>query len=386
MWPVILSIIGVLWCLSPIFLFSKWMDARKSLKKLKNVENEKMKVTSELTAELKRSAELAKALNNVSKKLLSESLKLIIAKLTPNNYTSSKAKVTKLVEFLNKNQCTINAQMADSIYADIKKSYEDTVKKSLEKEEQARIKARIKEEMKLEKEIQQELKRLEKEEETIQKALAKALKTAKDEHSSEVEMLKQKLEEAQEKAQRAKSQAQLTRSGYVYVISNIGSFGENVYKVGMTRRLEPLDRVKELGDASVPFSFDVHMMISCSDAPKLENILHKELNSRRVNKVNLRKEFFNVDLATITNLVEKNHGKVEYKAEADAFEFRESQLMNDEDFKYVTSQVSVIDDEPADNGVDLLCPLCDNELMKTTLIAGDNTCPHCQEVFNVEGV
>ncbi|EMQ2878631.1 GIY-YIG nuclease family protein, partial [Vibrio navarrensis] len=90
------------------------------------------------------------------------------------------------------------------------------------------------------------------------------------------------------------SMAQLTRSGYVYVISNKGSFGENMYKIGMTRRLEPMDRVKELGDASVPFFFDVHALIPSDDAPALENKLHSKFASRRVNKVNHRREFFNL--------------------------------------------------------------------------------------------
>ena len=86
-----------------------------------------------------------------------------------------------------------------------------------------------------------------------------------------------KLAEAQASSERAKSMAQLTKAGHVYILSNIGSFGEGIFKVGMTRRLEPQDRVKELGDASVPFPFDVHAMISCENAPGLENALHKEL-------------------------------------------------------------------------------------------------------------
>lgn len=124
------------------------------------------------------------------------------------------------------------------------------------------------------------------------------------------------------------------------MISNIGSFGENVYKVGMTRRLEPMDRVVELGDASVPFPFDVHMMISCDDAPTLENQLHRALNDARVNKINLRKEFFRVDLETIHRLVEENHGEVEYVAEPEALQYRETLEMTDDDFAYVSSHAS----------------------------------------------
>src|SRR5690606_27789669 len=104
--------------------------------------------------------------------------------------------------------------------------------------------------------------------------------------SGRIAELEAALAEAHAKAERALSMAQQTRRGHVYVISNEGSFGRHVYKIGMTRRLEPMDRVRELGDASVPFPFDVHAMIFCDDAPALENALHKRLHERRRNLVN----------------------------------------------------------------------------------------------------
>ena len=127
---------------------------------------------------------------------------------------------------------------------------------------------------------------------------------------------------------RAESMAQKTRSGYVYIISNIGSFGEDVYKIGMTRRLEPMDRVKELGDASVPFSFDVHAMIYSEDAPALEKELHNKFNEKRINKVNLRKEFFNVKLSEIEEAVKNKIGtSIKFTKLAEAVEYRQSKLM-----------------------------------------------------------
>ena len=137
----------------------------------------------------------------------------------------------------------------------------------------------------------------------------------------------------------------MTRSGHVYVLSNIGSFGEGVLKVGMTRRLEPMDRVKELGDASVPFPFDVHMMISCDDAPTLENALHRELHKQRVNKVNFRKEFFHTDIESVRKMVEANHGKVDYVADAEALQYREGADMTDEDYEFVEQTVESLMDE-----------------------------------------
>ena len=124
--------------------------------------------------------------------------------------------------------------------------------------------------------------------------------------------------------------AQQTKRGNVYVISNVGSFGENVYKVGMTRRLDPMDRVKELGDASVPFPFDVHAVIESDDAPALETKLHRALALMQVNKVNPRKEFFRVQLADIRTLVERAGLKANWTIEAAATEYRETMKIEED--------------------------------------------------------
>lgn len=140
----------------------------------------------------------------------------------------------------------------------------------------------------------------------------------------QLDELQKKYEEAEAKNQRAISMAQQTRAGHVYVISNIGSFGEDVFKIGMTRRLEPMDRVKELGDASVPFSFDVHAMIYSEDAPTLENALHRKFKQAQLNKINQRKEFFSVSLSDIKSLLDDMHIETHWTLKADAYEYRES--------------------------------------------------------------
>lgn len=118
---------------------------------------------------------------------------------------------------------------------------------------------------------------------------------------------------------------QNTRAGYVYVISNIGSFGENIFKIGVTRRFDPTERVDELGDASVPFRFDIHAMIFSDDAPALENALHKAFENRRLNMINRRREFFRVSLEEIEEIVKSNFNKpVEIMKIAEAPEYRES--------------------------------------------------------------
>jgi len=123
------------------------------------------------------------------------------------------------------------------------------------------------------------------------------------------------LAEAEANRQHAISRAQMTRSGHVYVISNVGSFGEHVYKIGMTRRIEPLDRVRELSDASVPFPFNVHALIFTDDAPSLEYTLHKRFNFRRVNFENIKKEFFRVTIEEIRDELHKIHQEIGIEAE-----------------------------------------------------------------------
>lgn len=204
--------------------------------------------------------------------------------------------------------------------------------RKIEKEEQAEIKAQIREEERAIREMEKARKEAEKEEKMLQKALEKAraeLGQASEEQKAEFEAqlaeLEHKLQEAEEKGQRALSMAQQTRRGHVYVISNVGSFGEEVFKIGMTRRLEPMDRVKELGDASVPFSFDVHAMIYSDDAPSLEKELHKKFNGQSVNKINPRKEFFKTTIADVKQAVEQQGlTEVHWTLKAEAAEFRES--------------------------------------------------------------
>lgn len=133
--------------------------------------------------------------------------------------------------------------------------------------------------------------------------VAAASEAQRAEFEAKLASLQEQLRQAEEKNQRALSMVQQTRTGHVYVISNIGSFGGDMFKIGMTRRLEPTDRVRELGDASVPFEFDVHAIFS-EDAPTLEKQLHRNFLRQQVNKVNPRKEFFRLAIADIKQELE----------------------------------------------------------------------------------
>ena len=198
-------------------------------------------------------------------------------------------------------------------------------------------KKQLREEEKAMRELKREKEQAEKDElkakaalEKNQSALAKA-KTAKQiqKLNEQIEELKVALQRAIERKERAISMAQQTRCGYVYVISNIGSFGEGVYKIGMTRRVDPMQRVRELGDASVPFPFDVHAMIYTEDAPSLETHLHKTFDLHKVNAVNWRKEYFKVPLSDIRNEVEKFGIQCEWMETPEAVQYRDSEWIRE---------------------------------------------------------
>lgn len=203
--------------------------------------------------------------------------------------------------------------------------------KAREREEQREIREMIREEERARKEYERVMKEAEKESFALQKAYERArqeFESASDDqkqkYDEKLKELTEKLQVAEERSQRAISMAQQTRAGHVYIISNIGSFGENVLKLGMTRRLEPLDRIRELGDASVPFTFDVHAMIYSDDAPTLERKLHHYFNHQRVNKVNYKKEFFRVALNEVKEFLESENISAKFTLKAEALQYRES--------------------------------------------------------------
>lgn len=259
----------------------------------------------------------------------------LIAKVKWNNVNQMKERMRKSFETINKlgESQTVSIQEGyyDLKYKELILEHEYQQKKQAEKEELRKIQEELREEEKVRREIEQAQKEAEKDETNYQKALDKARKEVEissgEKHEKLLEQIKKlelELKEAQEKKERALSMAQQTKRGHVYVISNIGSFGEHVYKIGMTRRLEPLDRIKELGDASVPFSFDVHALIFSEDAPALENELHKVFEKKSVNLVNFRKEFFKVTLDDIERVIKENGINAELIHIPEAEEYRET--------------------------------------------------------------
>ena len=189
------------------------------------------------------------------------------------------------------------------------------------------------------KELKEQRKNIDKERKHYEQALSNInhqISTASDDNIEDLNQKKeeiiQSLSEIDTKIKDIDYREANQKAGYVYVISNIGSFGEGIYKIGMTRRLNPQDRVDELGDASVPFKFDVHAMIFSEDAPALEAALHRAFEDRKLNLVNQRREFFRVSLDEIKDVVKNNFDKtVEFVDVPDADQYRISLKLREEE-------------------------------------------------------
>ena len=260
-----------------------------------------------------------------------------IANVKWNNFRVMKTRIEKAFEALNKlgtvMQISLSYSYRDVRLKELQLVFEAAEKKQQEREEQRRLRAEQREEEKAQRELMREKEEAEKDEAKYEKELErakgemdKALDAERDAMMARIQELEADLAEAHERKERAISQAQLTKAGYVYVISNVGTLGEDVLKIGLTRRLDPKERVHELGDASVPFPFDIHTMIYSENAPELEKKLHSHFWERRLNWANDRKEFFRVGLDEVGALLDELDIETNLAAVPEAREFRETQV------------------------------------------------------------
>lgn len=285
--------------------------------------------------------------NSGSKKELNDNIKQIIrcfnaecesiyVGLTVKNVDTRRSKVSKSYDVLNKIFAVDGVKLSSEYYEkkleelNLYFAYDQQLQ--IEKEYQKAAREQLLEEEKVRREIEQAKKKNEKEESQFKNEIDKLMGYMRKADDIEKKLYIDKIKELEEKLKLVEkdkedilNREQNTRAGYVYVISNIGSFGEDVYKIGMTRRLEPMDRIKELGDASVPFPFDVHALIFSEDAPALESILHQTFRKYEVNKVNQRKEFFKLPIDEIEEVVKNNHNAtVHFVKIPDAEQYRAS--------------------------------------------------------------
>lgn len=266
----------------------------------------------------------------------------LISRVTCANVELSTRRLENSCEAISKlgtiMSISISPAYKNSKRKELELTYEYKLAKQEEKEHQKEARERMREEQKLQCEIEEARKKIQKEQNHYQNALEKIehqLETASETEKADILAKKAEIEnglaEIEKNLKDVDYREANAKAGYVYIISNIGAFGENVYKIGMTRRLDPQERIDELGDASVPFNFDVHAMIFSDDAPALEAALHRAFADRKLNMVNQRREFFRVSLDEIKEVVKQNFDKsVEFIEVPPAEQFRVSEKIKQE--------------------------------------------------------
>ncbi|WP_251205836.1 DUF4041 domain-containing protein [Acetatifactor aquisgranensis] len=332
---------------SPRYDFTSSDEYREKLTQIRNLQKECIKKDLALSGNANWTVNDSAA---KGKKMVKDMQKLLlrafnsecddtISKIKYNNIDASIKKINSSAEAISKLGTIMKIAITENyLNLKIQEAYlalEYQLRKQQEKEEAKEARAQMREAAKLQKEIEEQRRKIEKEQAHYQKALLTVLKQLESAPENEkVDLLAKREELEKELGDIEISLKDIDyreanqRAGYVYVISNIGSFGKDVYKIGMTRRLDPQERVDELGDASVPFNFDVHAMIFSDDAPALETALHHAFEDKKLNMVNHRREFFHVTLDEIKEVIKQNYDKtVEFVDVPDAEQYRISEKM-----------------------------------------------------------
>lgn len=332
---------------SPRYDFINAEQYKNKLTQIRNAQKACIKNDSALTADINwtvngSAAQGKKMIRDLQKLLLrafNSECDETIGKIKYNNIDASVKKINSSASAISKlgasNGIAITSQYLNLKIQEAYLALEYQMKKQQEKEEAKEARAQMREAAKLQKEIEEQRRKIEKEQTHYQKALLtvlKQLETAPDEEKADLltkrDELEKELGDIEVSLKDIDYREANQRAGYVYIISNVGSFGENIYKIGMTRRLDPQERIDELGDASVPFNFDVHAMIFSDDAPALETALHHAFENKKLNMVNSRREFFHVTLDEIKEIVRNNFDKtVEFIDFPDAEQYRISEKM-----------------------------------------------------------
>ncbi len=329
----------------PTFEFASSLDYKEELARVRSLQKDLIKnknaVSGNMNWQVNGSASKGKKMVSDTQKLLLRAFNNecddIVSKVKYTNFDASLDRIYKSAEAISKlgniMNISVTSRYINAKVKELRLAFEYQQKKQLEKEELKAARAEQREQAKIQKEIEEQRKKIEKEQNHYQSAYEK-LTAQLSLHPDNGDLLSKKAELESKLSDIDKALTDIDyrqanmKAGYVYIISNIGAFGENVYKIGMTRRLDPQERVDELGDASVPFNFDVHAMIFSDNAPALETALHHAFEDRKLNMVNQRREFFNVTLDEIKEVVRKNFDKtVEFVDTPDAEQYRISQKM-----------------------------------------------------------
>ena len=320
----------------PHFQWEKAEDYERALNKNRERQKECIKSANAISG-VNSKDKTAKAISNMLLRSFNSECDLYVTSVTYKNVVTYENRITQSFQRLNKlaegQNISITQEYCNLKIEELRIVHEYEERKHEIEEEQRQFKEIMREEIRAERELEKAKEAANRDIEKYQVLLDRAMEAAKgligqelQAKEAQIKLLQDQVDEAKAN-ERSISLAQQTKAGHVYIISNIGSLGENIYKIGMTRRLDPQERIDELGDASVPFPFDIHALIQCQNAPELENILHTHFANNRVNKVNHRKEFFNVSLDEIKKVVLKHNAEVTFTMLAEAKEYRQSKAM-----------------------------------------------------------
>lgn len=331
----------------PQYDFASSLDYKEKLQKIRAKQKELIKnkqaANSDTSWQINGSITRGRKMVMDTQKLLLRAFNSecdeIVSKVRYTNFDASLKKIYKSAETISKlgsiMNISIRQEYLDCKVEELRLAFEYQQKKQQEKEEQRAARAEMREAAKLQREIEEQRKKIEKEQNHYQAAyrnVCQHLEQAPDDPDllNKKTELETYLKTIEENLKNIDYREANQKAGYVYIISNIGSFGKDVYKIGMTRRLDPQDRIDELGDASVPFNFDVHAMIFSDDAPGLEAALHRAFGKKKLNMVNQRREFFHVTLDEIKEVIKKNFDKtVDFIDVPEAEQYRVSLKIKD---------------------------------------------------------
>ncbi len=332
---------------TPQFDFASALDYKEELANIRTLQKDLIKNKTAVTGAKDWTVNGDKA---KGQKMVSDTQKLllrafntecdeIISKVKYTNFDASLNRIHKSAETISELgtivSISITPKYLDAKVKELRLAFEYQQKKQEEKEAAKAAREEQREQAKIQRELEEQQRKIEKEQTHYQTAYEKIMSQL-EQKPDDLDLLNKKSELEDKLSDIDKALTDIDyrqanmKAGYVYVISNIGAFGENVYKIGMTRRLDPQERVDELGDASVPFRFDVHAMIFSDDAPALETALHHAFEDKKLNMVNQRREFFNVTLDEIKKVVQENYDKtVEFVDIPDAEQYRISKKMRE---------------------------------------------------------
>ena len=296
--------------------------------------------TEELHSEALKQIEVVKtdnpSINAMGGRLIEEGLDRLSRHLTASNLPDCQNKLMELILFCRENGFKINRKRESELLGFLDIQYQAKMSEARHANLQEQVEEEMREDDRATRDLEEQLRSAEAERSSVQKTLASIEQNPQGAESEEADYLREKLEAAEKKAHEMAQAIDAPTSGHVYVLSNVGSLGRNVFKIGTTSHLDPRLYVKELGASAVPFPYDIHMMIATEDAASLEKALQEGLHDCRVNRFNHSKNFFQTDIKTIWQIVVANHGTVDYVSEPAAKEFEESRKMSDEAFQNIT--------------------------------------------------